>query len=167
MFFRILIIILVPFISIDIYRTILKYLFLRHIKKAFFEKLFSYLARVYWLFILITLIFGIAYSLYSNFFSESGRLIYRNGETVLDFLDCFFYSASTLLIGSFGDILPVGNLKILAMFEMFFGFLFMGMLIGIFAEGFGKLAFILLDPSGEYIIREPYPVKKFKDTDIE
>ena len=165
MFFSILIDLLALFISMYFFRAFLKYLVLPHIKRGFFEKLISSLSLVFSLFLVITLIFSIAYSLNSNYFSKFGRLIYQNGETVLDFFDCFYFSASTLLIGSFGDILPVGALKDLAIFEMFFGFLFLGMLIGLFAEGFGKLAFMHLDWSREHIIKKPPPVKKFEDKD--
>lgn len=150
-----------------VFIAMLKYLVLPRIKEGFPDPIWSSISFVLTLFILITVIFSIAYSLYSNYFSESGRLIYQNGETVIDFNDFLYFSASTLLIGSFGDILPVRTLKILAIYEMFYGFLFLGMLIGLFAELFGKLAFIHLDSSGDFIIKKPYPVKKFEDTDIE
>ena len=167
MFFSLLILFLVPIISLFIYLTILDYLIFRHVKKAISGKVFLYLIYVYSLFILTTLIFTTAYMLYSYYFSELGKLIYQNGETVLHFSDCFYFSASTLAIGNFGDIIAVGDLKLLATAEMLFGFLFMGIFIGISAEGFGKLAFIHLDWSRDHIIKKTSPVKKLEDTDIE
>ena len=167
MFLRFLILCLTIFIPVFILYAFLKYLVLPHIKKAFFDKIMSSLYLVFLLFQLITAIFAIAYYLYSNFFSESGRLIYQNGENVLNLWDCVYFSASTLLIGSFGDILPIGVLKGLAIIEMYFGFSFLVMLIGLFVEGFGKLAFKHLDWSMEYIIKKPPSVKKIEDTDIE
>jgi len=160
MFFSLLILFLVPIISLFIFLAILDYLILRHVKKAISGKVFLYLIYVYSLFLLTTSIFTTAYMLHSNYFPELGKLIYQNGETVLNFSDCFYFSLTTLLIGSFGDILPVGGLKLLATFEMLFGFLFMGIFIGISAEGFGKLAFIHLDLSKDNIIKKTSPVKK-------
>jgi len=167
MFLRFLILCLTIFVPVFILYAFLKYLVLPHIKKAFFDQIMSSLYLVFLLFQLITAIFAITYNLYSNCFSEIGRLIYQNGETVLNLWDCLYFSASTLLIGSFGDIIPVGYLKILAILEMYFGFSFLGILIGLFAEGFGKLAFMHLDWSRDYIIKKPSPVKKFEDIDIE
>ncbi|GAG62994.1 unnamed protein product [marine sediment metagenome] len=41
----------------------------------------------------------------------------------------------------------------------------MGMLIGLFVEGFGKLSFMHLNSITEHIIKKPPPVKKFEDID--
>ena len=167
MFLRILILILTLFIPAYILYAFLKKLVLPHIKKTFFAQLMLSLYFVFLIFLAITLTFGTSYHIYSNSFSEYGRLIYQNGETVLNDWDHIYFSASTLLIGSFGDIQPVGELKILAIFEMFFGLLILGMLIGLFAEGFGKLAFMHLDWSMEYIVKKPSPVKKIEDINID
>ncbi len=98
----------------------------------------TFLAILFVAFILLNAAFGFFY--------------YTSGSLTLDktafFLDYFYFSVVTFASVGYGDVLPVGIGKIIVVFEVFCGILFMGTVTGLIFTRFVKTPspFVWSDP---------------------
>ena len=94
------------------------------------RKIFTWIDKLNFLYILviwilIIIIFGIFYYLFNN---NGSYLSYtQNGNSVNSIINSIYFSFIAAMTTGFGDILPVGYFKILAIFEVIFGLLLLAL----------------------------------------
>ena len=94
------------------------------------RKIFTWIDKLNFLhilviWILIIIIFGIFYYLFNN---NGSYLSYtQNGNSVNSIINSIYFSFIAAMTTGFGDILPVGYFKILAIFEVIFGLLLLAL----------------------------------------
>jgi len=71
-------------------------------------------------------------------YSKVGIIDAQFGAPVYEFKDCFYFSLVTWTTLGYGDFRPTENLRIIAGFEAFLGYIFLSIMIALLLEHFSQ-----------------------------